>query len=300
MPGGGILGIAVTAASGRLGQATLRALAARTGAGDVLAVARRPEAIAVPGIRRRAADYGSVESMTAALDGVHTVVMISAPVNDGTDRPQLHRNVIEAARRAGVSAMICTSVVGNDKFAGTLFEPVLQENRQTEEDVRNSGLDWVIARNGLYLDLDLRHIVAAAGSGIYSNPAGEGRAPYISIDEIAYATAQLATTPGHYGNLYRLTGQCVTQAELVALANQVFGLDIRYEAQVDEENTTRLLRLTPERGAQIAQMLTGVFQCIRNGAMDVPSSFRAAAGREPRPLRQMMEDCRRKLEWAQA
>lgn len=286
--------IAVTAASGRLGHATLRALADGITAGSIVGVARSPERINVPGIERRVGDYQSVESMTAALDGIHTAVMISAPVVGGSDRLALHRNVIEAARRAGVRALLYTSVVGNGKEEGTYFFPTQQIGRQTEAAVRESGLDWIIARNGLYLELDLEHIIAANREGVYRNPGGDGRCPYITIDELAYGMARLATGPGHYGKVYNLVGECWTQAEIVAVANAVFGLHVRYEPMSDEACIQHFLRLMPERGEAVARMLTGCFQCIRKGAMDVPSDFQAAAGRPARSLRQMMEDCRQK------
>lgn len=291
--------IAVTAASGRLGQATLRALVAEAGAAGVVAVARAPERIQVPGIERRAGDYQSVESMAAALAGVATAVMISAPVAGGSDRVSLHRNVIEAARRAGVGTLIYTSVAGNGREQGTLFQPTQQVNRQAEADLRDSGLGWVVARNGLYLELDLEHIIAAAASGgVYRNPGGEGRAPYITIDELGYGAARLATGRGHQGRIYNLTGECATQAELVALANEVFGIRVRYETMSDEESIARFARLMPERGEAVARMLTGCFQCIRQGALEVASDFEAATGRPARSLRQMMEDCRRKRQGA--
>lgn len=288
--------IAVTAASGRLGQATLRALAAQTAASNIVGVARAPQRIGVPGIERRAGDYQSVASMTAALAGMSTVVMISAPVTPDTDRLALHRNVIEAAHQAGVCTLLYTSVVGNGREEGTLFYPAQQVNRQTETGLRDSGMNWIIARNGLYLELDLEHIIAAGAEGLYRNPAGEGRAPYITIDELAYGLARLATTAGRVGRIYNLVGGCYTQAELVAMANEVFGLQVRYEPMSDEECIERFLHLMPQRGEAVARMLTGCFQCIRKGAMEVPSDFEAATGRPARSLRQMMEDCRDKRE----
>ena len=94
--------IAITAASGRLGHAILRELARQGRAGDVVAVARDPRRVQVPGIETRPGDYGSVAGMAAALAGTDTVVMISAPVAGGAERIPLHRNVIEAARGAGL------------------------------------------------------------------------------------------------------------------------------------------------------------------------------------------------------
>ena len=155
---------------------------------------------------------------------------------------------------------------------------------------RRSGLPWVIVRNGLYLELDLQHIIAANREGVYSNPAGEGRAPYITIGELAYGTARVAIGSGHHGKVYNLVGACVSQGDLVGLANQVFGLHVRYQPISD---AAYLGQRTAERGEAVARMLTGCFQCIRLGAFDVPSGFEAAAGRPPKSLRVMMEDCRR-------
>jgi NAD(P)H dehydrogenase (quinone) len=288
--------IAVTAASGRLGHAVLRELAALGSPAQLVAVARSPDRVDLAGIEKRAADYGSVEAMTAALRGVDSVVMISAPAVAGSDRLALHRNVIESARRAGVRSLLYTSVVGKNTAAETLFAPFHRVNRDTEAALRDSGIPWVVARNGLYLELDLRHIVAAAsGSGVYANPGGNGRAPYITIDELAYATARLAVSPRHCGRVYNLVGECLTQSELVALANQVFGLSVRYEPMTDDACIANFLRLMPERGETVARMLTGCFQCIRAGAFDVTSDYQAAAGRPAKTVREMMSDCRSAL-----
>ncbi len=284
--------IAVSAASGRLGHAVLVALARDVGPSQLVAVARAPERVFVPGVAKRAGDYASVESMTRALDGIRALVMISAPVVDGTDRLALHRNVIEAARRAGTGTVIFTSVIGSDAAKQTLFAPSHDLNRQTEAALESSGLGWIIARNGLYMELDVAHIVRAGPDGVYANPAGEGRAPYITIGEIAYALARLAAAPAaHRGRVYNIVGELATQRELVGLVNEVAGLAVRYEAISDEENIARFRRLMPERGEAVARMLTGCFQCMRIGAFEVFSDFETAAGRPAKSLREMMQDC---------
>jgi NAD(P)H dehydrogenase (quinone) len=265
---------------------------------NILAIARQPARIAVPGpgIETRAGDYESVESMTAALAGADTVVMISAPVAGGSDRVRLHRNVIAAARAAGVRDILYTSVVGNGLEEGTFFGPTQQVNRQAETDIRESGLGWVVLRNGLYLELDLEHIIAAdSAGGVYTNPGAGGRAPYITIDEIAAATAAVARVPAaHRGRTLNVVSDCHTQAELVALANEAFGLAVRYEAISDEACIEKFARLMPHRGEAVARMLTGCFQSMRAGAFDVPSHYAEAAGRPPRTVRQMMQDVKRK------
>lgn len=286
--------IAVTAASGRLGRATLTKLCEMERAADVVGVARNPDRIEVPGVGKRAGDYDSVEQMTAALDGIDTVVMISAPAVMDTDRVTMHRNVIEAAKRAGVRKVIYTSVIGGSGADDTMFSASQQLNRQAEVDLAESGLEWIIARNGLYVELDLGHIIRANESGVYRNNGGEGRCGYISIDELAYATAALATNDICNGRIVNLTSENKTQAELVELANDVFGLDVRYEPITVEQNMDRFMadEKIAARGEEVAQMLTGCFQCIEKGAFDVSSHYQDAAGRAPKMIREQFEEIR--------
>jgi NAD(P)H dehydrogenase (quinone) len=286
--------IAVTAASGRLGQATLKALSACADAANIIGVARDPGRIDVPGIDKRAGDYESVEQMTAALKGIDTVVMISAPAITGTDRIKMHRNVIEAAKQAGVRKVIYTSVIGGPEAEGTRFAKSQQLNRQAEADLAVSGLEWIIARNGLYLELDLGHIIRANESGVYRNNGGDGRCGYISIDELAFATAALATSDACNGRILNLTSENKTQAELVELANEVFGLHVRYEPITVEQNIERFMadEKIAARGEEVVNMLSGCFECIEQGAFDVPGNFSEAAGRAPKSIREQFEEIR--------
>lgn len=282
--------IAVTAASGRLGHAMLRLLSRGVGASNAVAVARDPGRLQVAGIEKRTGDYRSLDSMRAALRGIDTAVMISAPVVGGSERISLHRNVIEAARQAGVRRVLFTSIIGDGREMDTLFGPTQQVNRQTEADLQASGLEWVIGRNALYLDLDLIQMRNARDTGVYSNPAGTGRCPYLTIDEIAWAWAKLAADDSQTGQIYNITGETLTQAEVLKEACEVFGLDLRYSSQSDDACIAKFRRLMPERGEAVARMLTGGFQSIRVGAFDVPSHFKAAAGRPAKGMREMLKD----------
>jgi NAD(P)H dehydrogenase (quinone) len=286
----------VTAASGRLGRATLLATSELTGPDNVVGVARSPDKISVPGIETRRGDYHSIDELTHAFTDIDTVVMISAPVGPW-DRIAMHNNVIDGARQAGVRKLVFTSVIGNDQERDTWFWHSQKINRQTETDVQNSSLEWIIARNGLYLELDLAHIIAAGETGSYQNSGGGGRCGYIAINELAFAIAKLAIDDKHNGQIYNLVAESQTQAELISLANRVFGLNIEYQEISDEMNVRRMMADPgiAARGEEVARMLTGCFQCIRNGAFDVASNYESAAGRPAKTTLQMMEEYRRRL-----
>jgi uncharacterized protein YbjT (DUF2867 family) len=55
-----------------------------------------------------------------------------------------HRNAIDAARDAGVSLIVYTSILN----ASTARMQLADEHRDTEEYLRDSGLPFVILRNG--------------------------------------------------------------------------------------------------------------------------------------------------------
>lgn len=87
-----------------------------------------------------------------------------------------HRNVINAAKAAGVAKIVYTSVQGAEE--NTAFSPVIQSNRQTEQDIKDSGLDYVIGRNGIYIEPDVEYIDSYRKLGKIYNCAGEGKCGY--------------------------------------------------------------------------------------------------------------------------
>ncbi len=285
--------IAVAAASGRLGRALLRTLAAQSPARQLVAVVRTPSGFEGPtGVVVRPGDYVSLDSMTAALQGVQSLVLISAPALAGSDRVQLHRNAIEAARRAGVRKVVYTSVIGNGLEMQTGFAATQRVNRQTETDLAASGLEWIVARNGLYLDIDIQLMkAAAAAGGVYESSAGEGRCCYISVDELAHATAALVAGDRPSGRIYNLVGETITVPALTQLVAGIYGLRVACRFVTDEQVLGKLRaepRIRARGGEEVAQMLSGAQHAERLGAFDVASDFEAAAGRPCRSVREMV------------
>ncbi|MCO4774121.1 MAG: hypothetical protein KDA24_29085 [Deltaproteobacteria bacterium] len=159
---------------------------------------------------------------------------------------------------------------------GTGFSPVVQSNRQTEADVRRSGMDWAIGRNGIYIEPDVAYIENYKARGAIANSAGDGRCGYTTRAELAYAYARMLTQPEHNGHTYNLHGARLTQAELADHLNGVFGTQLAYRPMsVEAYRDDRVAELGPFLGGVIA----GIYEGIRLGALDVESDYAAAAGR---------------------
>ncbi len=265
--------IAITSVSGQLGAAITRAAIAMNPAETIIGLARSPDKVKDLDVEVRPGDYADQQQLTGSLQGVDALLLVSGNAAP-EERIGQHRNVLEAARAAGVTRIVYTSVQGAEQ--GTAFSPVVQSNRQTEADLRNCGLDWVIGRNGIYIEPDVEYIDNYRKAGEIANSAGEGRCAYTTRPELAFAYARMLTEQRHSERIYHLHGELLSQAQLTVLMNETFGTDLHYRAMTHEAfKADRIAELGEFMGTVIA----GIYQGIHDGALDRPSDFETAAGR---------------------
>ena len=268
--------IAVTAASGQLGAAIVRATVDVVGRDGVVGLARTPEKAAALGVEVRPGDYEAPDALRGSLQGVETVLLVSG-MDPPERRIELHRNVIGAAKDAGVRKLVYTSIQGPEE--GTGFSPIVRSNRRTEQDVRESGLEWAIGRNGIYIEPDVESLDAYVRAGEIANCAGDGRCGYTTRPELAYAYARLLTGSSHDGRVHDLHGEPITQAELADHLNAAFGTNlVARDMSVEEYRRERVAAL----GEFLGTVIAGIYEGIRGGAFDGESRFAAVAGREHR------------------
>ena len=276
--------IAVTTASGHLGSSIIQRLKQEVGPGQILGIARSPEKAAHLGVEVRKGDYNHPGELTGALKGVGALLMVS-----GMEHPEVrirqHRNVIEAAREQGAEKIVYTSIIGAEE--GNAFSPIVASNRQTEQDIQQSGLQWAIGRNGLYIEPDLDYIETYRKEGGITNSAGEGRCVYTSRNELAHAYGRLLTDDRLNGRIYSLCGEAVTQQQLAEAINTACRLHLTYSSipveQYLEERKSAL-------GDFLGNIIGGIYEGIRYGKFDVPSDYREVAGRPHQSLEEMIRD----------
>ena len=140
--------IAITAVSGQLGSAIAKRAIEEFSKENIIGTARTPEKVKSLRIEIFKADYDTKDDFVKAFKGVEVVLLIS-----GMDTPDKrigqHRNIINAAKESGVRKLIYTSIIG--KPGNSTFDNIVNSNRQTEEDIINSRLDYAIGRNGCHI-----------------------------------------------------------------------------------------------------------------------------------------------------
>src|SRR5450631_2209983 len=163
---------AVTGASGRLGRLAVGELLTRgLPASNVVALMRTPSKaadLAKRGVQVREADYTRPETLSAALAGVDRLLLVSS--SEPGKRVAHHTNVVEAAKTAGVSRIVYTSMLNADHTTN----PLAGEHQDTERVLGEAGVPFTLLRNGWYTEnysdqigkyLERGEILGAAGSG---------------------------------------------------------------------------------------------------------------------------------------
>lgn len=265
--------IAVTAASGQLGSEIVKATIELVGKENVVGLARTPGNAEPLGIEVRPGDYEAPNDLERSLNGVDAVLLVSG-MDSPDERVPQHRNVIHAAKQAGVTKIVYTSIQGPK--TDTAFSPVVQSNRQTEADVRNCGLQWAIGRNGIYIEPDVEYIETYKQRGEIANCAGDGLCGYTTRPELAAAYARMLTDSKNDGQTYNLHGTAMTQRQLADYLNDAFGTNLKCrEMSIAEYREERVAEL----GEFLGVVIAGIYSGIRNGAFDNESHFEKAAGR---------------------
>ena len=162
-------------------------------------------------------------SLDVAFKGASKVLLISS--SEVGQRAQQHQNVIDAAKRAGVSLLAYTSVLRADTSPlGLAAEHVI-----TEAAIRASGLPYSFLRNGWYLENHTEHLAPVLEHGVVLGAAQNGR--FSSAARADYAAAAAAVlTAAQPQAIYELAGdQGFTLAEYAAEVARQSGKAIVYK-----------------------------------------------------------------------
>jgi uncharacterized protein YbjT (DUF2867 family) len=227
--------IAVTGATGALGRRVVDRLAGRDDVRLRLVVRDAARAPWVPGAEVAAvpAGYADGPGLAAALAGVHTLYLVSAA--EAEDRLQQHLAAVSAAAAAGVQRVVYTSFLG---AAPDAVFTLARQHAATEAALAATGVPTTVLRHAMYADFVPFFAVREDGQAVIAAPAGDGRASFVSRDDLADVAAAvlLDGSPALDGAVLDVTGPAALSLDdAAAVLTEVTGLPAVYRPQTVEE-----------------------------------------------------------------
>lgn len=272
--------ILVTGATGQLGSATINFLLKKLPPSQVAALVRdesKAADLVKNGVAIRVGNYDDTASLDRAMQGMDKVLLIAG--TDEENRVQQHKNVVDAAQKAGVPFIAYTSRTLKDR--STMANQLMEGHFQTEEYIVASGLTYALFRNVLYMDAIPQFVGPTVfDTGIHL-PAGQGKVPFALRAEMGEAMANALVAGSKGSRVYQLTGSEVYSfADIAAALTGLSGKRVQYTPVEPSAFATQLQgRGVPD---VIVQRVIGFLTDIRNGQEEeVSPDLENLLGRKP-------------------
>ncbi|WP_042160623.1 SDR family oxidoreductase [Paenibacillus gorillae] len=283
--------ILVTGATGNLGIAAINHLLTKVEPLNIAVLARdraKAASFEEKGIDIRIGEYDDINSLETAMQGVDKVLLISS--NDHGKLLQQHKNVVDAANKAGVNHLI---YIGSavQEFESSTLHTMLEPHFQTEDYIKESQIPYTILRNTIYADtLPMFLGENVFDTGIYL-PAGNAEVPFALRRELGEAAANVILQPNPNNNkTYVLTGSEPYSFENLAEAlSEISGKTVNY-INADSKSFEETLR-----GASVPEyaisVLSGYVTDMREGRYNLlTNDLESILGRKPLSLREALKE----------
>lgn len=272
---------AVTGATGHLGRLVVEKLCDVVPADQVVAAVRNPakaEKLAPSGVEIRHADYTKPETLASAFAGVDRLLLISS--SEVGQRAVQHRAAVDAAREAGVKLLAYTSMLHAEDSPLQLAA----EHKETEANIRSSGVPWVFLRNGWYIENFTENLGPALEHGVILGCADDARIAAATRADFSAAAVAVLTTERHEGKIYDLAGdQAFTMSDLAAEVAKQSGTSVVYKDVPQAEYVEALTGFgVPRPFAEI--LADSDLGAAKGGLFDDSGTLRQLIGRPTTPL----------------
>jgi len=269
---------AITGATGHLGRLVIQKLKEKGSADSLVGLVRSKQKAADLGIDTRQADYDQPDTLGPALQGIHTLLLISG--SEVGKRAVQHKNVLEAAKKAGVQWIVYTSLLHADSSSLSLAN----EHLATEAALKASGIPYTLLRNGWYTENYTGSIPGALAGGAFIGSAGDGKISSAARADFAEAAVAVLTSQGHEGKVYELAGDTAyTLQDLAAEISRQSGKEIPYKNLPESAYATALIGFGLPEG--LAHAIAGWdVSASRGDLFDDSRQLSALIGRPTTPL----------------
>lgn len=272
---------AITGSTGSFGSSAISHLLGEgVNPSNIVALARTVEKTAdlkSRGIDVRMGNYDDIETLKQAFQGIDKILLVSS--SEIGKRFDQHKNVIDAAKSAGVKQIIYTSLTKAD----TSTNPLAPEHKLTEEALKESGLDYVILRNNWYTENYLSDVQYSEQLGVIATAARKGKVASATRTEYAEAAVKVLTGEEFSGKTYEFSGALWDFEQLSAAAGSIFGKEISFAPITVDERKSNLLKAGMDDGT--AGFFAALDESIAQGSLEIRSNdLKEILGRKPLSL----------------
>lgn len=187
------------------------------------------------GIETHITNFNNRDGLEEAFAHADKVALISMPFV-GEKRQNAHKNVIDAAKKAGVKQIIYTSLVNASDETNPSIEKI--DHAYTEDYIKKQGLDYIFLRNSQYAEAMItNYFTFVKMDGILKNSQGDGKMAYISRKDCAKAVAYALASTNYQKAILNINGaELMSISEFITYGNESTGNHVRYQEITDEEN----------------------------------------------------------------
>lgn len=278
--------ILITGATGKLGGIVIDTLLKNNVPANEIAALVRDENKAADikskGIDIRIGDYDNKPSLDKAMESIDKVLLVSGL--DMSKVVEQHKNVVDAAKQAGIKCLAYTSNCLRDR--NTLANRIMVTHFETEDYIIASGLNYIIFRNGLYMESMAYFLLGKdfMEKGIRL-PAGDGSVSYVLRSDHAVAIGNVLSDNDCRNRIYQFTNsQAYSFYDVANALSELSGKAVTY-TPVDMETYKNSMK---EQGMNehMVEMAAPFMTDIKNGqGSTVSDDLEIALGHKPTDLK---------------
>lgn len=274
--------LAITGVTGKLGGQLARELSQAGISARLLA--RRPQAVEdLEHMTVHESYYDTSQTTIDSLTGADVLFMVSG--RESANRLQEHKNLIDAAKIAGVKHIVYTSFY---QAAADATFTLARDHAATEAYIQEQGFTYTFIRDNFYMDF---FVDLCREYGEIKGPAGSGKVSAVVRDDVVAVALTILKNPQNFDNqVLDMTGpECLSMAEIADIVGRAWKKNITYiEETVEEAYESR--KAWPAEDWEYDSWLS-TYTAIAKGELQVVSNdIENILGRPATSLREFLRD----------
>ncbi|MEJ7558609.1 MAG: SDR family oxidoreductase [Pedobacter sp.] len=289
--------ILITGATGDLGSKVISFLKEKTEVGNLAALVRDEQNELAKqydndGIEVKIGDYANLESLEKAFKGIDLLYFVSG--GDDDQRSKLHKNVVDAAKTAGVKQILYTSGVRKDESDSSPLATLMDSHIQTENFIKASGIAYTILKHNLYAEV-IEMMIGDRSQLLKTKtiylPAAAGLTSFVPKKDLAEAAVNILLNPSAYVNtILEFNGsEQITFSEIAEKISEILKEPIRYISPEVTEFEAKMNNIGLP--GHVIEILSTFSLAIAKGEFDQKSTnLETILGRKTKSLTEFLKE----------